>query len=111
MEARATVKYIRVSSTKAKLVADMIRGKKLGEALNVLALTPNKAAKVIEKVVLSAAANAENNYEMDPTKLYIAEINANQGPTIKRYRARARGSASVIKKRTSHITAVLKEQE
>ena len=79
MEARATAKYVRVSSRKAKLVADLIRGKSLGEALSILALTPNKAAKITEKVVKSALANAENNHNMDPEKLYIDQIYADQG--------------------------------
>lgn len=111
MESRATAKYIRVSSRKAKLVADLIRGKSIGEALSILALTPNKAAQVIEKVVLSALANAENNHNMNPDALYIDQIYANQGPTLKRYKAGPQGRAFPIKKRTSHITAVLKEQE
>lgn len=111
MEARATVKYIGIPPRKAKLVIDIIRGKKLGEALNILALTPNKSAKVVEKLVKSAAANAENNYDMDPANLYIAEICANQGPTLKRFRAGSMGRASVIKKRSSHISVVLKEKE
>jgi large subunit ribosomal protein L22 len=111
MEARATAKYVRVSSRKAKLVADLIRGKSIGEALSILALTPNKASKVIEKVVLSAVANAENNHDMNPDALYVDQIYANQGPTLKRYKAGPQGRAFPIKKRTSHITAVLKEQE
>ena len=111
MEARATAKYIRVSSRKAKLVADLIRGKSIGEALSILALTPNKAAKATEKVVLSALANAENNHGMNPDALYIDQILANQGPTLKRWKAGPQGRAFPIKKRTSHITVVLKEQE
>jgi large subunit ribosomal protein L22 len=109
MEARATAKYVRVSSRKAKLVADLIRGKSIGEALSILALTPNKAAGVIDKVVKSALANA--NHNMNPENLYVDQIFANQGPTMKRFRAGAQGRASVIRKRTSHITAVLKEKE
>ena len=111
MEAKASVKYVGISATKAKLVIDLIRGKKLGEAFNILALTPNKAAKVVEKVVKSAAANAENNHNMDPATLYISEVYANQGPTLKRFRAGSMGRASVIKKRSSHISVVLKEKE
>ncbi|KNZ42801.1 50S ribosomal protein L22 [Acetobacterium bakii] len=111
MEARATAKYVRVSSRKAKLVADLIRGKSMGEALSILALTPNKAAKIIDKVVKSALANAENNHDMNPENLYVDQIFANQGPTLKRFRAGAQGRATVIRKRSSHITAVLKEKE
>lgn len=110
-EARATAKYLRVSSRKAKLVVDQIRGKSLGEALSILALTPNKAARMTDKVVRSAMANAENNHGMDPEKLYIDEIYANQGPTMKRYKAGPQGRAFPIRKRTSHITVVLKESE
>ena len=111
MEAKATAKYVRVSSRKAKLVADLIRGKSIGEALSVMTLTPTKAATIIEKVVLSAMANAENNHGMNPDKLYIDQIYANQGPTLKRYKAGPQGRAFPIKKRTSHISVVLKEQE
>lgn len=111
MESRATAKYMRVSSRKAKLVADLIRGKSLGEALSILMLTPTKAARITEKVVRSAAANAENNHGMNTEKLYVDQIYANQGPTLKRFKAGPQGRAFPIKKRTSHITAVLKEQE
>lgn len=111
MESRATAKYMRVSSRKAKLVADLIRGKSLGEALSILMLTPTKAARMMEKVVRSAAANAENNHGMNTEKLYVDQIYANQGPTLKRFKAGPQGRAFPIKKRTSHITAVLKEQE
>ena len=111
MEAPATAKYVRVSSRKAKLVADTIRGKAIGEALSILALTPNKAARITDKVVRSALANAENNYGMNPENLYVDQIFANQGPTMKRWKAGPQGRAFPIKKRTSHITVVLKEQE
>lgn len=111
MESKATAKYVRVSARKAKLVADMIRGKAIGEALSILALTPNKAARMTEKVVKSAIANAENNYNMDIDQLYVDQIYADQGPTLKRYKAGPQGRAFPIKKRTSHITAVLKEME
>ncbi|HHT50268.1 MAG TPA: 50S ribosomal protein L22 [Eubacteriaceae bacterium] len=111
MEARATAKYIRISSRKVKIVIDLIRGKNLGEALNILRFTPKAASKPVEKLLRSAAANAENNHDMDPEKLYVAEITANQGPTLKRYRARAQGRATQILKRTSHISVVLKERE
>ena len=111
MEATATAKYVRVSSRKAKLVVDTIRGKAIGEALSILALTPNKAARITDKVVRSALANAENNYGMNPENLYVDQIFANQGPTMKRWKAGPQGRAFPIKKRTSHITVVLKEQE
>lgn len=110
MEARATAKHVRVSSRKAKLVIDLVRGKDLGEAINILAVTPNKAARVVEKVIKSAAANAENNHEMDPNNLYVSDIYANQGPTLKRFQPRAMGRATTIRKRSSHISVVLKEK-
>ncbi|MCO8194600.1 MULTISPECIES: 50S ribosomal protein L22 [Anaerofustis] len=110
MEAKATAKYLRVSPIKVKRVASLVRGKDLGEAINILKLTGNKPAREIEKVVKSAAANAENNHDMDVTKLYISEISANQGPTLKRFRAGSQGRASMILKRSSHISVVLKER-
>jgi large subunit ribosomal protein L22 len=110
MEARATAKYIRVSPLKAQRVADLIRGKNLDDALVILKLTGNKPAMAFEKVVKSAAANAENNYEMDPSTLYIAEVHANQGPIMKRIKARSMGRAALIKKRSSHLSVVLKER-
>ncbi len=110
-EARAIARNQRVSSRKAKLVVDLIRGKTLGEALSILALTPNKAARITDKLVRSAMANAENNHGMDPEKLYIDQIYADQGPTMKRYQAGPQGRAFPIRKRTSHITVILKELE
>ena len=110
-EARATLKFARISSRKVKIVADLIRGKDVDEALAILKFTPRGAAEIIAKVVKSAKANAENNHEMDADKLYVASIVANQGPTIKRIRPAAKGSAVRIRKRTSHITIVLKEKE
>lgn len=111
MEARATAKYIRISSRKIKIVLDLIRGKNVGEALNILQFTPKAASKPVEKLLRSAAANAENNYDMDLENAYVAEIQANQGPTLKRFRARAQGRGAQILKRTSHISVVLKERE
>lgn len=110
MEAKAIAKYIRISPIKVKRVVDLVRGKNVNEALNILKLTDNKASQAIEKVVKSAAANAENNFDMDVNSLYIAEISALQGPTLKRYRAGSRGSGKRILKRSSHISVVLKER-
>ncbi len=110
MEARAIAKYVRMSPTKLAPVADMVRGKNLEEALTILKFTPGKSAALVEKVVQSAAANAENNHEMNVDNLYVAEIAVNQGPTMKRWRAGAQGRASVILKRSSHIEVVLKER-
>lgn len=103
----ATVKYAGVSAKKAGLICDMVRGKGLGQAVGLLENSNNAAAAVIKKLVLSAAANAENNNGMDVAQLYVAEIYANQGPTLKRIEARAQGRASRIRRRTSHITVVL----
>ena len=111
MEAKAVAKYVRMSSSKLKPVTDLVRGKDLNEALTILKFTPGKGSELVEKVVKSAAANAENNHEMDPEKLYVAEINANQGPTMKRWRPGAQGRAGMILKRTSNIYVTLKEKE
>ena len=111
MEAKAVAKYVRMSSSKLKPVVDLVRGKDLNEALTILKFTPGKGAELVEKVVQSAAANAENNHEMNPDALYVAEISANQGPTMKRWRPGAQGRAGMILKRTSHISVVLKERE
>ena len=111
MEAKAVAKYVRMSPIKRKPIADMVRGKDLQEALNILKFTPGKGSELIEKVVMSAAANAENNHQMNPDNLYIAEVSANQGPTMKRWRAGARGGASRILKRSSHISVTLMERD
>lgn len=110
MEAKAVARHVRIAPRKAKLVADLIRGKKVEEALAILKFTPRGASPVIEKVVKSAVANAENNHNLDKDNLYIAEIYANQGPTLKRFRPRAQGRASQILKRTSHIGVTLREK-
>ena len=111
MEAKAIAKYVRMSPSKLKPVTDLVRGKDLNEALTILKFTPGKGAELVEKVVQSAAANAENNFDMNRDELYIAEVYANQGPTMKRVRAGAQGRASMILKRTSHIGVTLKERE
>ena len=110
-EARATLKFARISSRKVKIVADLIRGKDVDEALAIVKFTPKASSELIEKLLKSAIANAENNHEMKHENLYVAEIFANQGPTLKRIRPAAKGSAVKIRKRTSHITIVLKEKE
>ncbi len=110
-QAVAKLSYARISSRKVKTVIDLIRNKNAGEALAILKLTPKAASELVEKLLKSAIANAENNHGMDVEKLYVAEIYANQGPTLKRVRPRAQGRAFRIRKRTSHITVVLKERE
>lgn len=111
MEARAKLSYARISSRKVKIVIDLIRNKPVGAAMGILKNTPKAASELLIKLLESAIANAENNNNMDVSKLYIAEIYANQGPTLKRIRPRAQGRAFRIRKRTSHITIVLKEKE
>ena len=110
MEAKAIAKYVRMSPIKLKPVADLVRGKDLNEALTILKFTPGKGSEIVEKVALSTAANAENNFDMDRDNLYVAEIKINQGPTMKRWRAGAQGRASMILKRSSHVSVTLKEK-
>ncbi len=110
-QATATLKYARISSRKVKIVADLIKGKDVDEALAILKYTPKASSEMLEKLLKSAIANAENNHNMAHEKLYIADIYANQGPTLKRIRPAAKGSAVRIRKRTSHVTIVLKERD
>ena len=111
LEAKATLKYARISSRKVKIVADLMRGKKVEEALKIAKFAPKASAEILEKLLNSAIANAENNHFMNRANLYVAEIFANQGPTLKRIRPAAKGSAVRIRKRTSHITIVLRESK
>ena len=107
MEARAVSRFIRVSPRKARLVADLIRGKSVDEALGILALTPKKASPILRKTVLSAAANVrfrdDGEHKIENTGIFITEIRIDEGPTQKRIRPRAQGRAYRINKRTSHI--------
>ena len=109
MEARAVAKYVRVSPRKVRLVMDEIRGKKVGDALNWLAFSPQKGAFLLKKLIHSAVANAENRADVDVDALYIKRVFADEGPTLKRFRPRAMGRATKIRKRTSHLTVVLDE--
>ena len=106
---QAHAKYIRISPRKVKIVIDLIRGKSAEEAQAILTYTPKAAAPVVLKVLNSAIANAEVK-ELDRSSLYVAEVYANQGPTLKRYWARSHGRADMIKKHTSHITIVLDQK-
>ena len=106
----AKLSFARIPVQKACFVLDAIRGKDVETALAILAYNPRYASTVIDKLLKSAIANAENNHEMKHENLYVAEIFANQGPTLKRIRPAAKGSAVRIRKRTSHITIVLREQ-
>ena len=108
-QARAELRHARISSRKVKIVIDTVRGKSAKEAVAILKYTNKAAAPVVAKLLKSAMANAVNNHQMDESKLYIAEIYANQGPTMKRIIPRAQGRANRINKRTSHIVVVLKE--
>lgn len=111
MEAKAHLRYARISPRKVTIVMDLIRGKDLAQALAILKYTPKAAAELLLKLVQSAAANAEANHNMDKNNLYVAEVFVTPGPTLKRVMPRARGSADRILKRTSHMTVVLKEKE
>lgn len=110
MEARAIARYIRISPRKARMVVDMIRGKDVSQALALLKFAPQRASVPVAKVIMSAAANAEHNHEMNRDNLYIAAAYVDQGPTLKRYLPRAMGRADVMRRRTSHITVVVKER-
>lgn len=110
MEAKAQAKYIRISPQKARLVADLVRGKKVEEAKSILTFTRKKAAGIIGKVLKSAVANATQNPGIDEDILFVKTIFVDQGPSLKRWRARAQGRVAPIKKRMSHITVILDEQ-
>ncbi len=110
MEAKAIARFVRVSPRRARQIVDLIRGKDTVEALAILKYTPTKSAEIIENVVKSAIANAEHNFDMNTNRLYVAETFVDQGPTMKRIMPRAQGRADKIRKRTSHITVVLKQR-
>jgi large subunit ribosomal protein L22 len=110
MEVRARLRFVRMAPRKARLVADLIRGKGSEEALNILSFTKKAAAKIIMKLLKSAIANATQKKTIDIDRLYIKKITVDQGPTMKRYQPRALGRATMIRKRTSHITIVLDEE-
>ena len=110
MEAKAHLKYARISPRKVKIVLDLIRGKDVGVAMAILQNTPKSASEYLIKLLGSAVANAENNFNMDASNLYVSECFVCPGPTLKRIMARAKGSADRILKRTSHVTIVVKER-
>ncbi|MGQ9823508.1 MAG: 50S ribosomal protein L22 [Desulfotomaculales bacterium] len=110
MTAKAIAKYVRISPRKVREVVDLIRGKSVNEALAILKFTPKRASVPVAKVIRSAAANAEHNYDMDRDNLYIAAAYVDQGPTWKRIRPRAYGRANIIRKKTSHITVIVQER-
>ncbi|WP_308636580.1 50S ribosomal protein L22 [Paenibacillus silvisoli] len=109
-QAKAFANHVRIAPRKAQLVVDLIRGKQVGEAIAILRHTPKSASPIVEKLLNSAIANAEHNFQLDVNKLVISQVFVNQGPTMKRFRPRAMGRASRINKRTSHITLVVSEK-
>ncbi|MBC8570256.1 50S ribosomal protein L22 [Zongyangia hominis] len=111
MEARAYLRYARIAPRKVQIVLDLIRNKPVDEAMAILKYTPKAACEPLQKLLKSAVANAENNNNMDKNNLFVAECFVTPGPTLKRIRPRAQGRAFSIKKRTSHMTLVLKEKE
>jgi large subunit ribosomal protein L22 len=110
LEGRAIEKHIRMSAQKVRLVLDVVRGKPVNEALAVLKFLPHRAAGPVAKALKSAAANAENNFNLDPDNLVITHAVADEGRTLKRWRPRARGRVNQILKRSSHITVVVAEK-
>ena len=110
MEAKATAKYVRIAPRKVRVVMDLIRGKNVQDAFAILKFTPKVGAEAIEKVLKSAVANEENNFDMNEDNLYVSEAYVDQGPTLKRIHPRSRGQAFKILKRTSHITVVVAER-
>ena len=110
MESKAVAKYVRIAPRKVRVVMDLIRGKNVAEAFAILKFTPKVGADAIEKVLKSAVANAENNFDMNVDNLYVSSAFVDQGPTLKRIHPRSRGQAFKILKRTSHITVVVEER-
>jgi large subunit ribosomal protein L22 len=107
MQAQAIAKYIRISPSKVRRIVDLVRGKPVDQALAILTYMPHKAAREVARTIKSAAANAENNFDMDPADLVVKTIYADDGPRLKRYMPRARGRIDLIRKRMSHITVVV----
>ncbi|MCI9128951.1 MAG: 50S ribosomal protein L22 [Eggerthellaceae bacterium] len=111
MEVKSQAKYVRVSPRKARVVVDLVRGKSVEQAREILAFTNRAIAETVEKVLNSAVANAEHNNNLNPSTLVVKKAYVDEGPTLKRIRPRAKGSASRINKRTSHITIVVAPRE
>jgi large subunit ribosomal protein L22 len=111
MEVKATAKYVRVSPRKVRPILDLVRGRKVEEALPILRFLPSPTARLVAKVVKSAAANAENNFQLSPEELHIVKIYADEGPRLKRFRPKPRGRVGRIIKRSSHITVIVAEKE
>ena len=111
MEAKAYLRYLRISPRKVQIVCDMIRNQPLDKALAMMQYTPKAACEPLYKLVKSAAANAENNFSMDHDKLYVSEVYATSGPILKRMRPASKGRGYRINKRTSHVTLAVAEKE
>jgi large subunit ribosomal protein L22 len=111
MESRAVAHYLRVSPLKARQVVDLVRGKNVDEAIGTLRYTNKKTAPMLLKLIKSAVANAEHNFDMDSDALYVSEIMVDEGPSFRRMKPRAYGRADILHHRTSHITVVLRERE
>lgn len=111
MEIKAVTRFIRISARKTRLIMDELRGRKVEEAVNMLSFAPQKGAMILKKLINSAASNAEQNAAIDVDSLYIKRIYADEGPILKRFRPRAQGRSSRIRKRTSHLTVVLDEKK
>ena len=109
MEIRAAARFVRISPRKVRLLMDQVRGKRIENALNMLSFAPQRGARILLKLINSAVANAEQNSEIDVDTLYIKRIYADEGPTLKRFRPRALGRATNIRKRSSHLTVILDE--
>lgn len=110
MEVRASAKRVRISPRKARLVVDMVRGKKVTDAIQMMKFVPNRAAVDVEKLLKSVAANAENNYDLDPDALWIKDIRADDAPQLRRFKPKARGRVGKILRRSCHITVVAEER-
>jgi large subunit ribosomal protein L22 len=110
MGTRAAVRFVRVSPRKVRLIMDQVRGMKVEEALNILSFEPQRGARILKKLINSAVANAGQNSNVDVDVLFIKEIYADQGPTLKRFRPRALGRATRIRQRTSHLTVILDQK-
>ena len=110
METSAAAKFVRISPRKIRLIMDQVRGKRVEEALNMLSFAPQKGARILKKLINSAVANAEQNSGVDVDALFVKRVYADEGPTLKRFRPRAQGRATRIRKRSSHLTVVLDEE-
>ena len=111
MEAKGIARHVRMSPRKMRLVVDLIRGKRVDDALGVLAFTPKRGAKTVAKALRAVVASAENNHNLDVDSLYVKRAEVGAGPTLKRFMPRAHGRATSVRKRTSHLTIVLDEKE